>query len=236
VGIFGPTELGKPAHIIGLDLGQSKDYTALVLVERTWEPDDDRPYGQISHYGIRYLKRWQLGTPYTQIVQDVDELVATPPLRNPLMAVDRTGVGWAVVDMFRQARIAARLRPILITAGSVVTADSGWHVPKKELVSTLQTLLQGRRLKIADLPERSLLKEELLKFKVKINVATANESFEAWRERDHDDLVLATCLALWLAEQEQNQPIDVRPVPNPPRRGIGGARTGEIDRRAFGAL
>jgi hypothetical protein len=235
VSIFGK-DSAKPDHIIGLDLGQQKDYTALVILERTWWPDPDKPYGQASHYAVRHLKRWQLGTPYTAIVEDVGRLVREPPLVNPLLAVDRTGVGWPVVDMLRQARIAALLRPILITGGSQITDDAGWHVPKKDLVSTLQVLLQGRRLKIAPMPERELLTKELLAFRVKINVSTANESFEAWRERDHDDLVLAVALACWLGEEEKNQPIDVRPVPNPPRRGIGGAETGGIDRRAFGAL
>ena len=41
------------------------------------------------------------------------------------------------------------------------------------------------------------LKQELLNFRVKVNVSTAHDSYEAWREGDHDDLVLATGLALW---------------------------------------
>src|SRR5262249_19043086 len=75
--------------------------------------------------------------------------------------------------------------------------DGAWHVPKKELVSTLQVLLQGRRLKVAAVPERDVLLKELLNFKVKVTVGAA-ETFEAWRERDHDDLVLAVALACWV--------------------------------------
>ena len=41
------------------------------------------------------------------------------------------------------------------------------------------------------------------KVNVKVNVATGNESFEAWRERDRDDLVLATALPLWYSERAQ---------------------------------
>ena len=44
-----------------------------------------------------------------------------------------------------------------------------------------------------------ILMAELITFRSKITVA-GNETFGAWRERDHDDLVLAVALALWLAE------------------------------------
>jgi hypothetical protein len=37
-------------------------------------------------------------------------------------------------------------------------------------------------------------------FKVKINIATGSESFEAWRQKDHDDLVLAVAMPGWFAE------------------------------------
>jgi hypothetical protein len=111
-------------------------------------------------------------------------------------------VGAAVVDVLRKAKPRAWLRPVLITAGHQVTSEGGaWHVPKKELVSTLQVLLQGGRFKVADLPERKVLLKELLAFKVRINL-NATESFEAWRERDHDDLVLACALAAWIGEKE----------------------------------
>jgi hypothetical protein len=50
--------------------------------------------------------------------------------------------------------------------------DRSWHVPKKELVSCLQVLLQGHRLKIAEtLPEAKTLVRELETFQVKITAA-----------------------------------------------------------------
>jgi hypothetical protein len=42
--------------------------------------------------------------------------------------------------------------------------------------------------------------QELLAFRVKVT-ASANETFEAWRERDHDDLVLAVATAAWVGER-----------------------------------
>jgi hypothetical protein len=42
-------------------------------------------------------------------------------------------------------------------------------------------------------------------FRVKVNIAMAQESFEFWREKDHDDLVLAAALPLWYPERAQRQ-------------------------------
>src|SRR5262245_41254435 len=95
----------KPTHIVGLDLGQSHDYTALVILERTLLPEtEDDPRTLVSHYAVRHIKRWQLKTPYTTIVEEVVQLVATPPLANPKLAVDITGVGRPILDMLKAAR------------------------------------------------------------------------------------------------------------------------------------
>jgi hypothetical protein len=76
--------------------------------------------------------------------------------------------------------------------------------------------LGNRRLRVAEgLPEARTLKDELGKFTVKITEAL-NEQYEAWRENDHDDLVLAVALAAWAAET-----LDVfrpqTPAPQPAR-------------------
>jgi hypothetical protein len=58
--------------------------------------------------------------------------------------------------------------------------------------------LQNERLKIAkELELAPILKKELLNFRVKVDPKTAHDSYEHWREGDHDDLVLATALACW---------------------------------------
>jgi hypothetical protein len=197
-------EAGPPTvdHTIGLDLGQSQDFSALCVVERTKQPAAE------ATYAVRHLQRWALGTAYTQIAADVADLATHSPLGCPRLAVDQTGVGRPCVEMVRAAiRDKAgdgprpHLVPILITTGNAVTsADGGWHVAKVQLVSTLQVLLSSGRLRIAaDLPDAPALVKELKAFKAKVTAAN-NLTFEAWRERDHDDLVLAVALAVWLAE------------------------------------
>lgn len=192
--------------IFGLDLGQTSDYTALAGAEQTTRDDG------LNCYALRYLKRFHLGTPYTAapgaeqpgVVEFTDDLLSEPIFADATLAIDQTGVGRPVVDRFH-ATGRLNILPITITSGSQATpAPSehgyGWHVPKKLLVSTVQVLLQSRRLTIASkIPEAALLVKELQNFKVKITTA-ANETFEAWREGDHDDLVLAVAMACWVGE------------------------------------
>jgi hypothetical protein len=91
---------------------------------------------------------------------------------------------------------------VTITGGDTQTqADAAsWRVPKRDLVGALQVLLQQGRLKIASqLEHAETLRRELMNFRVKVNVTTGHDSYEAWREGDHDDLVLAAALAAWRA-------------------------------------
>jgi hypothetical protein len=76
-------------------------------------------------------------------------------------------------------------------------------------VGILQVLFQSGRLKISKkLALASILQAELLIFKVKIDPRTAHDSFSAWREQDHDDLVLSVSLAAWQGERE----VDIPPL------------------------
>jgi hypothetical protein len=178
--------------IIGVDLGQVQDYTAIAAVELL--PPEIH---------LRHLERLPLGTPYPAVVAHVRGLLATPPLNatNRVLAIDRTGVGVAVYDLF----VAAGLQPvgITLTGGEKVNRE-GWHywAPKRDVVGVLVTLFQTGRLKIAaGLAEAETLVEELLHFRMTIKLATGHETYEEWREGVHDDLVLATGLACWFVTQ-----------------------------------
>jgi hypothetical protein len=186
-----------PKYTLGLDLGQTKDYTALVILERHGEAEE-------AVFHARHLERFPLGTPYPAIVSSVAAMLKQPPLLKepPRLAVDETGVGAPVVDLFRQARLNAALHPIHITGGATVNHDRGVEfVPKRDLVSVVQVALQTDRLKIAEsLPEAQTLARELQDFQVKITEA-ANDTYGAWREGAHDDLVLAVAMALYVGKK-----------------------------------
>lgn len=187
----------NPRFFVGLDLGQSSDFTALVALDRIGQA----PYS----YLLRYIKRFPLKTSYPDILTGVSTIVKTPPLPgNTALVIDGTGVGAPMVDLFAEANLPVELYGVNITGGNEALEyeDHKFRVPKRDLATVVKILLDGGRLKIRqELPERGLLEKELQTFRVKINTKTAHDSYEAWREGDHDDLVLALALACWLGER-----------------------------------
>ena len=69
--------------------------------------------------------------------------------------------------------------------GNAVTWDGHLvGVPKRDLVSAVQVLLQDSPLKItAALPEATTLAKELSNFKVKIDPVAVHDSYSAWRKK-----------------------------------------------------
>jgi hypothetical protein len=186
---------------MGVDLGQAQDYTAVVVLER-----EERE--TVNHFTVRHLERLPLGTPYPEQVRHIKSLYERLRDTNQQevlrLAVDGTGVGRPVVDMLTQARLP--VTAITITGGDTVTRESrDYRVPKRDLVSVVQVLLQTSRLKIdATLPEASILTAELQGFKYSIT-ASGHDRYgndvAAWREAAHDDMVLATAVACWYGER-----------------------------------
>jgi hypothetical protein len=103
-------------------------------------------------------------------------------------------------------------------------------VPKRDLVAAVQVLLQNGRLKIAEgLELAPTLRKELLGFRVKVDPKTAHDSYEHWREGDHDDLVLATALACWYREHI-NREVEARNVRQGGRFRVRGVTASEYAR------
>jgi hypothetical protein len=181
-------------YVAAIDLGQVHDPTALAVLEVTGR-------GRNCRFDVRHLER-HLGEPYTEIAAGVKALTSKlAKLGETSVAFDQTGVGRAVGDIFRGASFGVPLYGVSITSGDSVTRDGcDYRVPKRDLVSTLQIVLQNDRLRIAKaLPLSGLVVRELLNFKVKVT-AGANEIFEAQRAGEHDDFVLALAIGCWLAE------------------------------------
>jgi hypothetical protein len=227
-------------YTVSLDLGQSRDYSALSVIEQSvffsaamleenpWPGIDvgwNSPAGMTERrlkaafnqpgdswpekppLAVRHLHRYPLGTSYPSIVCDVAGLMRTLSggAVSASLVIDLTGTGRPVFDMFREAG----LRPIGISihGGGSTTRDShGWRVPKRDLVSVVSTGLQTRRLQIAaELPLAGVLVKELLAFKVTINPQTSHDSYSAWRESDHDDLVLSVAMGCWYRDRVWRQ-------------------------------
>lgn len=194
-----------PNYYVGLDLGQLSDYSALAIARQDWPTEETTP--RRASYFVGDLHRWPLQTPYTQIVADVRErltrLGATDDAAGVTLIVDGTGVGRPVVEMFERAQLPAALIDVRIHGGDQVThfGEHGRKAPKRDLATTVQVLAQAKRLTVPGaLAEAATLVAELRSFTVKINPETAHDSYAAWRENDHDDLVLAVALAVWFGE------------------------------------
>jgi hypothetical protein len=100
--------------------------------------------------------------------------------------------------MMRRARMGCNLSAVTITGGDRQHQDaSGWKVPKRDLVTGLQAMLETGELEVVrGLEEGEHLVQELREVRVKVSLG-GHESFEAWRNGAHDDLVLAVALACW---------------------------------------
>ena len=206
--------------ILGVDLGQARDYTAIAVLERFEELTGKAEKGRWTtqvRYEMPHLERPPLGTSYPAIIDRLKDLIVRLPAHERLkILVDRTGCGRPVVDLMRKEKL--QIVPITITAGGSVTGSAygGYNVPKRELVSNLAIQFQADRLKISRaLPEAAQLIEELQNFKMKITLA-GNDTYEAWRESDHDDLVLAAAMAAWYGEKKLYSILHLPPMPRVP--------------------
>ena len=185
-------------YFLGLDLGQKRDHSAVVVVQRI---DQRRAFQgtEVKRLDVRYVERLPLGIPYPLIVQRVREIVQCDELRgNCALAVDATGVGAAVMDMLRSARLGCDLVPVVITGGERGVGHES--VPKKDLLAEVQVLLESGRLKIGRLKEAGRLMRELVDMKMSMK-ESGRVRMGADGYGEHDDLVIALALACWRAKR-----------------------------------
>jgi hypothetical protein len=205
---------------LGVDLGRQADFTAISLIEKHVRPVPlDHPHAVDStlrqrvfppRFTIRHLERRALGEDYIQQAQRVAQIVTNPQIRGRCeLVVDKTGVGVAVVDIFRRD-FGLDLVGVTITGGSSETQDpdprcpQDWRVPKINLVSVLQAAFNRGDLKVAkDIAERDTLAKELGDFQVKLT--DAGTVTTGARSGSHDDLVLSVAIALWRLTRTGNR-------------------------------
>ena len=216
-------------YYIGLDLGKRQDYTALTVLaereerERYRRTFEDRAQTEMalrwtfSEYWLQHLQRWQLGTKYAKIAADVAELLRRPPFRgtDTTLVIDRGGVGEAVYEQIEDHAGGgpADLVGVSITGGRKVTSAGPGHyrVPKRELVAALQVAVQNEEIRAAsELELWPTLRSEMESFTAEIT-ETGHDTYEA-RQGEHDDLVLALALPVWLAEWKRRR---FDPTPRP---------------------
>jgi hypothetical protein len=163
--------LTRSSFYMGVDPGQSQDYTAIVIIKHV---EDDRGH----EYHVRDCKRLPLGTSYYDLTKYIKGIIRRfeDAGKGITLIVDATGVGRPVIDSLKEDG----LNPVAvtITSGQDVRYRNGtWHVPKKDLISSPQVMLGKGELKIAkDMPYRDVLLHELETFQVKVNIATGHDT------------------------------------------------------------
>jgi hypothetical protein len=168
---------------IGVDLGKSRDFTAIAIVE------EERVYRGLA---VPWLETIPLGTPFTAVIERIEKIVWRVA-GNCELAVDATGLGTPVVDALKESRqITCSVTPVVITGGERGSKGPGGvrRVPKRDLIGRLQLLFEKRQLRIAGkLKDTPRLVRELLDMRVETMAG----------EKEHDDLVMAVSLACWAA-------------------------------------
>lgn len=200
--------------LLSADLGQSPDPSALAILEEKLLVLEKGSVDLmnlrlalkapkikvVSQLQCRHLERIPLGTPYPQVLDRCQAWLKTPELIDEsTFLLDYTGVGHPVLDFARDRG----MNPvgINITAGhEVVLTLAGYNVPKRDLISRLLIMFQSGRLLISDqLPYAQVLRDELINFHP--TTKAGKTTYEIWREREHDDLVLALAIACWYADK-----------------------------------
>lgn len=199
--------------VVSVDLGQKQDYSAAAIIERkqrkldpevpkeegVFIPERDQRPRIETKYEVRYLHRWSLGTPYDDIASRISDIVHSDKLDGEThLVVDGTGVGAGVVELFRK-HDTNPVEIVIHSGKNVNRTGLRYNVPKMDLVAALNTLFERRLIRIAPSPFRDQFVDELSTFKYKIR-SNAQASAEHWRQRDHDDLVLAVAQGVWYAQ------------------------------------
>jgi hypothetical protein len=181
-------------------------------------------------FDLIYLKRPPLGTSYDRIAERIVDLVLRLEPKGAfgehgqlVLSTDSTGVGRAVTDILRKEFATRKLRegymprvdfrPCTITGSNTSPQPPSFRgdyykIPKRDLVFPLVAAMQRGQVRLAkdlEAADKEQFLHELLHYRRKVNISTGNEAYESWRERDHDDELFATALALWGFEQRRGQ-------------------------------
>ena len=191
----------RQQYLVGWDPGQSQDFSAISILKKM--PD--------KTYQVQHLERLPLGTPYPDQVAKVYGMMHRRPLdkADVTLCIDATGIGAAVVDLAK----AKGTNPVSIQIHggmeAIWTDDRmSAKAPKADLIGCLTVLAQTKSVTVArGLPHADTLRQELKAYQARINPNTAHVSYgNDARQAQHDDLVLATAIPLWVAENRYPRP------------------------------
>src|SRR5215208_4637820 len=218
---------------VGVDIGQTTDYTGMVVLKKTVVPPETAMFNPVGpepgnrlvngsvKFDVVYARRVK-DRRLTQTAREVFERVLKLAPQGSFgekgqisLAVDGTGLGRTVVDVFRDEMDSRRrrreympeidFRPVnwRSSAESMERPQRDgdyWPVPWAQAVWPTVVAFQEDKIRIAkSAKDRDQLIHEIKSFRMKKpNRPDGPEKYEAWRQKDHDDLLAALTLAYWL--------------------------------------
>lgn len=194
---------------VGVDFGQKRDHSALVVVEDSLLNlgVQDRVTFALQterRRVVRKVDRIALGTEYRKVAAKVAELLDAKEMRQRDVYVnaDATGVGVAVVETLREAlrRHRVNLSPVVFTGqGEQRWSGRNCHVPRNELLDRIALGLEGGCLRFPKKVRNTTeLVEELRGMKRGHGWRGAPQWTTVGKQ---DDLVMALALAYWGTEE-----------------------------------
>lgn len=182
---------------IGLDLGQARDHSAIIVNEKRVSQDG------AAFHAIRWAHRFRLGTNYLDVAREVADLLGRLPQRPepPALWADNTGVGRPVSDLLREQGLTPWNVNLTAGANWSISGARTISLPKAIMASTLNVALQNGDIGFAaDLPWLEIITRELGTYRV-TQTASGVDSFNSRTEADHDDFVVALGLAVFGASR-----------------------------------
>jgi len=198
---------------VGIDVGKRRDHTAIVAVEchLTQTRDRDPFTGNhlvTAHLLVHYAESLPLGADHLDLPARLRAVLASlpGPYKQTHFIIDATGESTLIEVLRRDKSLRQHpLTPVAITGGHQTTHLPGGYegIPRPDLLTRLRTALGSQKLTLPPAtPGLAELETELIAFR--------SDGHQA----EHDDLVFALALAVWLAFQRKKDHF----FPNPGNR------------------
>lgn len=199
----------KPSWLTGLDLGQRMDHTALSVIELSWHErgqcKTDYTWLYEPQLVLRGLERVPLGLTYEliheivaeklQILEEriVKETNRAAPAQE--LIIDAGGPGPPMVDRLRRSlKKTVTITPVIITGGKGENSLTNGYVgiPRRSILTRLVHMINAQILRCP------VNLEGWDEFAREFCEISADSSHPA-SARSHDDMVMSTGLAAWVA-------------------------------------